>query len=415
MTRFSKFKNSEDGNIAVIFAVTAFALVLALGTTLDIGLLHTEKAKMQDATDNAALTAARIMSSQTSLEKGPREEEAKRDAEYGFSVNFQSNVVSPTTPSINFDNSSVTVSAEGKAHLNFGKVFGRETVNVRASAVSAYGENEPTPSAPCIMALSTSASPGVTVNSGAKINAPTCEIHVHSTRNPAFIVNSGVTFDFSKVCIAGDRIIDNNSGVDNIETSCDVAEDPYAGNIPVPDSSSCDYSNGNYSASQITLYPGVYCGWHNFNSNRSDVHFEPGLYILKNGGWNVNGGNWSGTGVTFYYADNSKIQFNSGVSADFTAPDSGDYKDIFMAETASSNRSQFIFNDSKGFIFEGVIYLPNRQFIMNSGSDTRGRTLGIIADTFMFNSIKLNIDGGVSSNDQASSGGVVSTELRLAQ
>lgn len=385
---FRKLAKANDGNISILLAVSATTLLIGVGAAIDLSSVQSESMKMQFATDSAALSAAIAMTNDTFLEDSERTNEARVTGLESFSANYTSPAVINQLANISIADNEVVATSEGDVKLNFGKFLGKSTVRISARSASGYSDET---RAPCIIALSTSASPGILVNGGANIEGPGCETHVHSIGNPAFTVNSGVTFDFHRTCISGRTILNNNSGVERIETNCDVAADPYAGQIPIPSSANCDYSNANYSSANVTLSPGVYCGWYNFNNSNSEVVFEPGIYVLKNGGWNVNGGNWSGDGVTFYYADNSKIQFNNAVSANFKAPTSGPYAGIFMTETPSSSRSQFILNDALGFIFEGAIYLPNREFVMNSRSNTRSRNINIVADTIIFNSTSLAI------------------------
>ena len=172
---------------------------------------------------------------------------------------------------------------------------------------------------------------------------------------------------------------------DNIVTSCPVEADPYLGAFPEPSSNSCDYNHGNFNNSSVNLTPGTYCGWFNFNNSDAHVSFSPGLYVIKNGGWNVNGGTWTGDGVTFYFADSSKIQFNSGVDADLKAPTEGDYANVIFTEKPGLGNSHFILNDSKGFDVEGIIYLPSRDFIFNSGSNLKGRKIELVTNTLTIN------------------------------
>ena len=115
-------------------------------------------------------------------------------------------------------------------------------------------------------------------------------------------------------------------------------------------------------------------------------------YVLKGGSWNVNGGEWSGDNVSFYFADsNSKIQFNSGVLATLTPPNSGPYEGVFITEAPGLNNSQFIINDSRGFDFEGIVYLPSREITLNSGATVRSRDLQLVARSFIVNGANLNL------------------------
>jgi len=113
--------------------------------------------------------------------------------------------------------------------------------------------------------------------------------------------------------------------------------------------------------------------------------------VIRDGSWTVDGGEWEGDGVTFYFADASGIQFNSGVKARITPPKTGPYKDVFITEAPNLPDTNFVINDTNGFDFEGIIYLPNRQLILNSGATVRARRINLIADRLIINDAVLNI------------------------
>jgi hypothetical protein len=176
----------------------------------------------------------------------------------------------------------------------------------------------------------------------------------------------------------------------------------------VPSTSSCTYSNLNFNGGTVTLKPGVYCGWINFNSNPK-VTFEAGTYVIRDGGWNVNGGTWTGTGVTFYFADTSKIQFNSAVAANITAPTSGTYKDLVMYEKSGLARSQLPFNDSNDFNLQGIIYLPSRDVTFNGGSKLTNKKMTIVVNTLILNQTKWDLKP--ATGDAGPSAGLKSVRL----
>jgi hypothetical protein len=189
------------------------------------------------------------------------------------------------------------------------------------------------------------------------------------------------------VCLAGGNVLNNGGAPSTLVKSCAAIDDPYAGKLPTPVSTACTTSNGNYNGGSVTLTPGVYCGWFNFNNNPT-VTFQPGLYVIKDGGWNVNGGTWSGNGVTFYYADQSKIQFNSAVAVNMTAPTTGTYANIMMFEKPGLGTSAFIFNDAKAMQMTGLIYLPSRDVTFNGGSSMTSRSFTMVVNTLILNETK---------------------------
>lgn len=381
---------STSGNISVVFALSLGIVGLVVAAAIDLTNIQSVEASMQDALDNATVLAAKIH----------KEDDFEENSVFFFSSNFEEPKNSTSlTVQFDADKEEIIGTATLNVPLMFGGVLDLKVVNIKAKSVIKLVQSK---ASPCIIALSTTASPGILINSGAKINAPNCSVQSNSELNSSMTVNGGTNLNVKKFCVAGSNIINNTGGeISGLETDCETESDPYSGRYPVPDSTTCDYNHGNFSEMNISLSPGVYCGWFNFNNSNSNVTFAPGLYVLKNGGWNVNGGRWSGDGITFYYADNSKIQFNSGVSASFTAPVSGDYSGVFMTETANpfGGRSSFILNDSRGFEFEGVMYLPNRRVTFNSGSSFRSYTMDLVADTFIINAANLELE---SSNKSVS-------------
>jgi hypothetical protein len=277
-------------------------------------------------------------------------------------------------------NGQFTGTATGYVQTTLTGVFGIKTVGVNAKAsatATASGGSV------CILVLDTGLiGQALLVNSGAQIDARDCEIHVRSTAVPAAIFNSGSKLDTKKICIKGALIIDNGGTHPNVATSCAAEADPFAGAFPEPSSSSCTYSNGNYSGGTVTLNPGVYCGWFNFN-NGPTVNFNPGVYVIKGGGWNVNAGTWTGSGVTFFFADQSKIQFNSAVAATLSAPTSGTYKNVVMFEKDGLARSQFVFNDARGMNLDGIVYLPSRDVTFNAGSGLMSKEMTLVVNTLI--------------------------------
>ncbi|MFN3636752.1 MAG: pilus assembly protein, partial [Rhizobium rhizophilum] len=222
---------------------------------------------------------------------------------------------------------------------------------------------------PCITVLA-NAGQALLLNSGAQMDAPNCEIHVHSTKDPAFIMNAGVNLKIARLCVKGTKYIRNGGSVTKLETGCKVAADPYAGVIPEPAIPATCQTSGAKDGTAHTLNPGAHC-WVNFNGSPT-ITFKPGLHIIR-GAMNINSGSTViAEGVTFYFPDrDSKIQGNGALTVKATAPTSGAWKGILMFEKTSGagsnpSTSQFVFNGSKGEYLEGAIYLPFRDVTYNS-------------------------------------------------
>lgn len=382
--------------VAILFGLVAAVLLCFVGLAIDYSRATATSSKLQHALDAAVLAGARV--------------EAIEDDRHGAAASvFDQNFDDPGVAGVDVqfqvgDGGAYSGTAIAVLPVPFMSMIDIPKLRItrQSSAVLTGGAKVR------IMVLDPSASQALLVNSGANLVAPDCEVHVHSRASPAAIFNGGTSMDTARICIASSNIIDNGGYHPRTMTSCPAVPDPYEGKYPPPPISGCDYSNLNIDGGSVTLKPGVYCGWVNYN-NSPTVRFEPGVYVIKDGGWNVNGGTWSGSDVTFYFADQSKIQFNSAVAANLKAPTSGPYENVVMFEKAGLGRSQFVFDDSRGFQLTGLIYLPSRDTTFNGGSSLASKNLALVVNTLILNQTNWALDDNISEI----SGGSQSQIVRL--
>lgn len=386
------FRKNADGGIALIFAIAVIPVLFASGMAVDYGLAFRAEVKVQDALDNALIAGAREANA------GSRETRATDyfNGNIGELANYAARILVDTSGTDSLDGT-----ATARVPSVFAGLMGVDGIDIIARASVSIAA---TVGGPCITLVSKTAYESFRVNSGADVTAPTCEVHVHSTASRAANFNAGINLEFQRICIAGTDTTNNYGKIDGLELGCTPSPDPYANKLPVPPASGCDHSNLNYNGGTATLQPGVYCGWTNFNNNPK-ITFQPGVYVIKNGGWNVNGGNWSGDGVTFFFADQSMIQFNSGVKAKLTPPTSGTYKGLMFYEPDGLSQSNFVLDDSKDFEISGIIHLPSRNTIYNAGSQIRTRSLAMVFNTLILNQTKWTLSNPDSSG--TSSGNTV--------
>jgi len=412
---FRRYLNNENGNFSTFAAVGVFTLLLAIGVSTDLHVMHSKQQEVKNLIDNATLASALALQSGDESDAAGTPLYQKTGEEIFFhNGRFDSQSIKSLEFTISPGGDSVTGHVTLDHDLHFGGVLGGKSRLITAQTTVGFAGEQA--GSGCIVILEDNGQ-GLNLNSGAHIDAPDCDVSIHSTSNPALSINGGVDLNVNKLCVAGEHIT-NNTGqeIPNLETGCDVMENPFEAQFPTPDLS-CDYNHGNFNNAVITLNPGVYCGWFNFNNGNANVTFNPGTYVIKNGGWNVNGGHWEGDGVTFYYADQqSKLNFNSGVTGNIKAPSSGDYKGVAIFEPDGLSESHLNLNDSTGFYITGLVYLPSRNLTFNSGSDLTVRETGFIVNKLTMNSGTLvlgatTILAGAGGNGSggSSSGGSVST------
>lgn len=378
---FSVWRRDQSGSVAIMTALLMIVLLSAIGLAIDYGRAASTRVEMQNALDIAVLAGARAMAT-----------DPIAVAQSSFRANQDMRETGSPTPTFAISSNRIDGLLSVKIETRFMNVLGIKAVDmsVTASAGAKAGPDV------CILVLDPSASQALLVNGGANVSAPRCQIDVKSTANNAAVFNAGTTIAAANTCIQSTSILDNGGSHPNLKTGCDTASDPFAGKLPAPSSASCSASSLNINGGSVTLSPGVYCGGINFN-NAPNVTLLPGLYVIRSGDWNVNGGSWTGDGVTFYFADSSRIQFNSAVAATVTAPTSGTYKDIVLFEAVGLAKSPFVFNDSRNFDLRGLVYLPSRNVTFNGGSQARAKQMTLVVNTLILDQTVWTIDAAAQS------------------
>jgi hypothetical protein len=153
-------------------------------------------------------------------------------------------------------------------------------------------------------------------------------------------------------------------------------------------SSTCTYTNYTLSGTG-TLNPGTYCGGISITgSGSSPVTFNPGLYVMLGGGFNIAGSvGATGTGVTFYLTSNSTysykgISINGSGSYSFTAPTSGSYESMLFIEDRTQTASLGdTITGTSGMNISGIVYVPNDALTFTGGSSASSTYTIIVCDT----------------------------------
>lgn len=387
------FKRAESGNVAIVFALALTALVGAIGVAVDFGRAQLMETRMQRALDAAVLAGAAA---------DPADQIRIASATFTNNLSFtQATGLATSFGSAAGGRFDGTVSA--KLGTTFMALLGYTEMTRVVHASARLGTATATTSV-CVLLKDPSAAQALLVNGGADVLGPNCEIHVASNGSPAAVFNAGTALNVARTCIAGASVLDNGGVHPNLAKSCTVAADPFAGALPVPASATCTASNGNFTGGTVNLTPGVYCGFFNFNAAPT-VNFAPGLYVIRGGDWNVDGGTWSGNGVTFYFADSSRIQFNSAVAANLTAPVGGAYDGIMMFEADGLSRSPFVVDDSLGFKADGLFYLPSRDLTFNRGSSLTNKKMTLVGNTLILDQTHWTLDGASRTIPLSSGGG----------
>jgi Flp pilus assembly protein TadG len=379
-----RFYRASEGNVAVLFAIATVPVIGLIGAAVDYSKANDVKASLQSALDVATLAGV-TQPSALQISVAGKTFTGNFNGKYGTAAN-----VSFTQHA----DGSLSGTASSNVPASFLGVFGISAIGVSAAATALPGAQAS--SSVCMLLVNPLRSQELLVNSGAQLNAPNCEIHVLSTQNPAAIFNTNL--NVKRICVKGSTVIKNGGANPPVETSCAAISDPFAGKLPSVSVGACDHNGQVYDPGNVTINPGVYCGWTNFNGSGT-LTLNPGLYVIEGGGMIFNSG-WTvtGTGVTFYLVDqNATITFNGGVNAKLSAPTSGTYANILMFEPTGLSNTNLPINGSSGDSFTGLIYLPSRDVMINSVSNLAADGVTMVFSTLILNAMNWSVVPGAKS------------------
>jgi Flp pilus assembly protein TadG len=390
-----RFRSDRRGNVLIIFALVTIPLVGAVGISVDYAKASQLQTRMQQALDAAALAGVSESSSSLKISKATSYFQSQISNDWG------------TTPTASFsvdDAGKLMGTAQAAAQGSFIGMFGQSSIAVNATTAAVTSG---TTSKVCILLVDPTQSQSLLVNSGAKLDAPNCEIHVRSTASPAAIFNSGTTLNVKKICVKGSNVIKNGGANPPVETNCAAISDPFTSSMPAVSVGACNHNNKVYNPGSVTINPGVYCGWTNFNGSGT-LTLNPGLYIIKSGGMTFNSG-WTvtGNGVTFYLVDqNATITFNGNVKFKLSPPTSGTYANVLMFEPAGLVNTNLPINGTSASTLQGLLYLPSRDVMINFGSNVSADKVTMVFSSLIFNAINWKFDAGsIAMSASAGSGG----------
>ncbi|NVK33168.1 MAG: pilus assembly protein [Rhodobacteraceae bacterium] len=426
--KLRSFIRSKHGSILPMFAVVGMVTLAAGGSGVDVSLAILAKQGLQNSLDAAVLAAA-------TTENDNRIEVAKEV----FDANYKPRVDAAVSRTFSDANSTIN----GKASVNVKTYFlgfaGLDTLSVGAESAARYSESsEP---GPCILVMDKNASPGFKANGSGKIDAPDCQMDVHSkSRNAAYIDSNHIKLD--KMCVAGTVAGNRVRDYDNLDSNCSVADDPYKASVPavpndVVSKKSCvswgDMPSSNGNNITMEFKPGTYCYFPNINGNVKKVVFKPGnyyftgintfnskevefgagnyvfdgvtvqmngsvhnvkmgagLYVVKNGGTiRFDNQDVTGTDVSIYLADQHSrfITAQGSTKAKLTAPTTGPYAGMAIFEKPGLNPSG-TYNLDGRLDLEGLVYLPSRNIHFNGNGKMSGNNLSLVFH-------RLSLDGKI--------------------
>jgi Flp pilus assembly protein TadG len=402
LTRLRKIVADQSGQALVLGGLCMSALMSVMALGVDVGYVHYKQRQLQTAADSAAIAAGlelgacsytvctnmKTAAAQALIEDGittttltPTVNQSSSSCTIGSStsmamtINVGPCVLGSTDPN-NGNPHMAEVVLTVPQHTFFGAIVGIPTVSllVRAEAGDSY-INSGSAGGNCIYTKSLAFN-----SSDGTFDLTNCGIY----DNGNLQTDNGDSATASTFLYYGTWSPNNCNGsctwtLGGSETgpthTTTAQADPLA-SLTQPSQPSTTYTGGtSFNSGTNSLSPGYYAN--GFNINGGTVNLSPGVYYF-NGSVNVDSGatlecstcTGSGnSGVTLYF-NNGTLQMNSGSIVQLTAPatSTNGQNANMVIWASSSNSSGMTVDTATSSYFSGVIYLPDGQLTLNSGS-----------------------------------------------
>ena len=371
-----------------IMPLTALLLPIILGMAglgFDISAWVMHKRDLQSAADAAALAAAWEMANNN--DEVYADFAALKEAENnGFNPDLDGSSIDTEYEEDEDGQSKVTVSLLEEDTEYFSSMIFRGTV--KTSAISAAIVLPPIGDF-CMLALDRTADDAISAVGNVTVNANGCGIASNSNSDSSINLAGSVVMNVGDLTLAGDLDIGSNVDLtyETLSTHARRFPDPYAG-LETPEYTACTNAQinagptriNNAANSHITNAAGtrVFCGGLTVTGN-FDVTFDPGVYVMDCGDFNVTGGgSMIGEGVSFVLTCSldggtyGNLSIAGGKEIFFSAPLEGEDMEgvVFYQDRdapASSQCNSLL--GTAAIELEGVAYFPSRCFDIGGNDD----------------------------------------------
>ncbi len=272
----------------------------------------------------------------------------------------------------------------------------------------------------CVIALNSTNDDVLHALGKAQFNANGCAIYSNSTSSNGISLKKGAVLQATSTYSAG-----GYSGIrDDFKpepiTDSPQITDPLVDRV-APVAGSCDVNDLSLFGKSIILRPGTYCG--GLKIGKSKVEFKPGIYVIKDGPFEVSGTSLiTGKNVGFYFeGDKSTMDFGPSSTLKLSAPKTGPLAGILFFEDRSAPPDRkFVIRSKNAEQLEGTIYIPRGKLIAEKDSKV-GQTsnwTAIVANQIRIDTADLQVNSDYSASDIPVPDGIAAssgTTVRLAK
>ena len=374
-----KIAGADSGNVAIIAGISMTMLIGFCGIGVDTASWFYEARTLHGAADIAAYDAAVALNAGGTGSTLTTAATTAASANGWNSANGTIAVNNPPTSGPYLGSNSIEVVLTENVPRYFSSIFSAAPMTITARTVATKNGSH----VACVIALSPSASPAISVGGSGSLDSSNCDIVSDSASSN--VISVGGAGSLTVPCAVSVGSSTMSSGVHltkctSMTNGASPATDPYA-SIPAP---SVPGACQTVSNKQTTFTPGYYCSGIHINWSAA-VTFQPGLYYISGGNLTVNGGaNITGTGVTFYLSSGSSVSMAGGSTVSLSAPTSGTYSGIVYFGDRSDTTSAPSFGGGSGQVITGVLYFPSQNVSYSGNSSAMSECTQVVGYTVTF-------------------------------
>lgn len=389
----------EETGAAVVVAAILFPVVIGgMGLGVETGYWYLTQRKVQHAADVSVHAAAGRKRAGDDIAAMQAAAQQVATTTGHSPAKGTLIVTTPPTSGINtgMENSVEVEITESHPRL-FSSIFSSEPVKITARAVAQLEGGAKA----CVLALGKAQSGAVTVSGSTSVDLTNCDVASNSNASDSFLMSGG---SISTDCIYTVGTAVTSGGLTlkvcpTVREFASASVDPYAGVTEPANVGTCRSKSVGSPGSSTTLTPtenhpsGVkamrFC---NGLDVKGTVTFGPGLYIIDDGNFTINGGESGstasaaiqGSGATFYLVGSARLRLSGSVTISFSAPTSGPLSGLLFFGSRASTAGTHEISGSSGSVLQGALYTPVSHVSYRGNSSSSDGCTQIIARQITF-------------------------------
>ena len=370
-TVFKRFARSNRGTVAIIFALSCFALIGFVGLSIDVGSWVKKRSDLVSAADFGSLAGTRALVEAILRKDDDNAETIARTTALNYIAENGGGAATPqvTVSTIRPYGVRVTLNEDGKQY--FSQAVGQSAPDI--GVVSHAVANRVADA--CVVALDPDAAPGIRFGLSGEVVANGCSIW--SNAEPASSMDgqgSGRVASDTNCAVGGANA---TSGLDispKVRPNCLKVRDPFADwTAPNYSDDFCDHNNMRINGqASAPLTPGKYCRGITILGGAT-VTCEPGLYIIDGGSLTgLGSSSLSGERVCFLFTNGAEIDLSGTADVELsacTSAESVELAGMIFAGGRDETRVTSTIAGNNRFRLEGHVYLPSHDVNFSGGPD----------------------------------------------